>query len=72
MVEYTEQHNAKKQLKEIEELYGIKVEEQKWWANVLFNKSMLAHFLLLQTMCMFKTWEKVCHKINKDIDMTGS
>ena len=29
MVEYTEQHNAKKQLKEIEELYGIKVEEQK-------------------------------------------
>lgn len=25
MVEYTEQHNAKKQIKEIEELYGIKV-----------------------------------------------
>ena len=28
MVEYTEQHNAKKQLKEIEELYGIKLDEQ--------------------------------------------
>lgn len=25
MIEYTEQHNAKKQIKEIEELYGIKV-----------------------------------------------
>ena len=29
LVEYTEHHNAKKQLKEIEELYGIKVEEHK-------------------------------------------
>ena len=28
MVEYTEQHNAKQQLKEIEELYGIKLDEQ--------------------------------------------
>jgi hypothetical protein len=25
MIEYTEQHNAKKQIKEIEELYGIKI-----------------------------------------------
>jgi hypothetical protein len=29
MLEYAEQHNAKQQLKEIEELYGIKIEEQK-------------------------------------------
>ena len=29
MIEYTEHHNAKQQIKEIEELYGIKVEEQK-------------------------------------------
>ena len=29
MVEYTEQHNAKQQLKEIEELYGIKLDEHK-------------------------------------------
>jgi hypothetical protein len=29
MLEYAEQHNAKQQLKEIEELYGIKTEEQK-------------------------------------------
>ena len=28
MLEYTEQHNAKKQLKEIEELYGIRLDEQ--------------------------------------------
>lgn len=28
MIEYTEQHNAKKQLKEIEELYGIRLDEQ--------------------------------------------
>jgi hypothetical protein len=29
MIEYTEHHNAKKQLKEIEELYGIKLDEPK-------------------------------------------
>lgn len=29
LIEYTEHHNAKQQIKEIEELYGIKVEEQK-------------------------------------------
>lgn len=28
MIEYTEQHNAKKQLREIEELYGIKLDNQ--------------------------------------------
>lgn len=28
MIEYTEQHNAKKQIKEIEELYGIKLDKQ--------------------------------------------
>jgi hypothetical protein len=28
MLEYTEQHNTKKQLKEIEELYGIRLDEQ--------------------------------------------
>ena len=28
MIEYTEQHNAKQQLKEIEELYGIKLDKQ--------------------------------------------
>ena len=29
MIEYTEHHNAKQQIKEIEELYGIKIEEHK-------------------------------------------
>ena len=28
MIEYAEQHNAKKQLREIEELYGIKLDNQ--------------------------------------------
>lgn len=28
MIEYTEHHNAKKQIKEIEELYGIKLDDQ--------------------------------------------
>ena len=29
MIEYTEHHNAKQQIKEIEELYGIKLDDQK-------------------------------------------
>lgn len=34
------------------------------------NKSMLAHFLLLQFMCMFKAWVFLPHKINEGVDMT--